>query len=83
MAQLNTLKIIIADVLNIDTKCFCNSTQLLGSIPELDSMGVMMLLLALEDEFNMCINNLELTSDSFSTIASLQQFICENRVSSS
>lgn len=51
------------------------STELLDSLPELDSMAIVDLILALEDEFGVEIDESEITGDVFETIASLADFV--------
>lgn len=64
---------IVADVLMLEdqSKGFDENTGLLGSIPEFDSVAVVSLVTALEDEFGCTFDDDELNADVFATIGSL------------
>jgi len=64
---------IVADVLMLENQAdsFDENTGLLGSIPEFDSVAVVSLVTALEDEFGCTFDDDELNADVFSTIGSL------------
>jgi acyl carrier protein len=51
------------------------STPLLGSLPELDSMAVANLLLALEQHFNIRIADDEMSASHFATVGTLAHFV--------
>jgi acyl carrier protein len=51
------------------------STPLLGSLPELDSMAVLELVLALEERFGIAIEGEDVTAEVFETLASLAAFV--------
>jgi acyl carrier protein len=61
--------------LNGRSATFGPDTYLRGAVPELDSMAVVSLISALEDRFGFVINDDELSSDTFSTVGSLVQFV--------
>lgn len=50
-------------------------SPLLGALPELDSMGVVLLLTALEDRFDLTLSDDEIDSAWFETLGSLTQAI--------
>lgn len=50
-------------------------TKLLGSIPELDSMSVVNLLVALEERFDFSVADDDVTSQTFETLGSLAAFV--------
>jgi acyl carrier protein len=50
-------------------------SDLLGSLPELDSLAVVQLLVALQDRFGIEIEADEVVSDMFETLAQLTAFI--------
>ena len=68
---------IIGDVLQIGdrTATFDASTQLLGSLPEFDSMAVVSILTALEDNFGVYIDDDEVSADIFETVGKLHEFV--------
>jgi acyl carrier protein len=51
------------------------TTPLLGSLPELDSMAVLELILELEQRFGIAIDEEDVTADAFETLASLTGFV--------
>lgn len=55
------------------------STPLLGNVPELDSMAVVELLVALERRFQIDIDGEEVTAEVFETMGDLSAFI-ENKL---
>lgn len=52
-------------------------TPLLGNIPELDSMAVAMLVAALEEHFDIFVEDDEISAETFETFGSLCSFITE------
>ncbi len=50
-------------------------TALFGSIPELDSLGVLELVAALEDRFDITIDDDEFGAELFETVGTLSEFI--------
>jgi len=53
-------------------------TQLLGGIPELDSMAVVAVMTALEDRFGFTIADDEISAETFATLGTLVAFV-ENK----
>jgi acyl carrier protein len=53
------------------------TTTLLGSIPELDSMAVVNVITALEDRFDIFVADDEISADTFTTFGSLVEFVGE------
>lgn len=68
---------ILDDVLSLKgrSKSFLDSTPLLGSVPELDSMAVLSVITALEDAFGFSVEDDELTGSTFETVGSLIRFV--------
>jgi acyl carrier protein len=56
---------------------FDADTPLLGAIPELDSMGVVTLIGALEDQLGITVDDDEISGDTFATVASLSEFVAQ------
>lgn len=54
---------------------FDDSTPLLGSIPELDSMAVVGILAAIEDTAGIAIPDDEVSADVFATFGTLSEFV--------
>jgi len=51
------------------------STPLLGAIPELDSMAVISLITALEEQFGISIGDDEIDAAAFETLGTLTAFV--------
>ena len=51
------------------------SSPLLGAIPELDSMAVVSIITALEEDFAFTIDYDEISADNFKTLGSLISFV--------
>lgn len=54
---------------------FTPETPLFGAIPELDSMGVVLLLTALEDRFDLQFPDEEINADWFATFGTVATFV--------
>lgn len=68
---------IVRDVLNLGDRAagFDSSTRLVGSIPEFDSMAVVGLITALEEEYGCVFEDDEITEEVFETIGSLTRLV--------
>lgn len=68
---------VVADVLQIGDRSdsFDRDTALLGELPEFDSMAVVSIITAFEDEFGLVVDDDEITAEVFTTIGSLHDFI--------
>jgi acyl carrier protein len=55
------------------------TTPLLGSLPELDSMAVLELLLALEARFGITLDGDDVTADAFETLETLAALVDAKR----
>jgi len=54
---------------------YTSETPLLGALPELDSMGVVNIITAIEENLGCIIDDDEISAESFETFGSLMQFI--------
>lgn len=54
---------------------FGESTRLLGTLPELDSMAVVNVITALEEHFGIVVDDDEINADTFETLGSLAAFV--------
>ena len=61
--------------LNGRSATFSDSTPLLGSVPELDSMAVASLITALEERFGFTVDDDELSGATFADVGSLVGFV--------
>jgi len=61
--------------LNGRSASFGDDTALMGSVPELDSMGVVSLLTAFEDQFGFSVEDDEIDGSVFETFGTLLTFV--------
>lgn len=66
---------ILGETLLLDVTEFDQKTELLGTIPEIDSIGVVMVLTAFEEQFGINVADDELDADVFETVGSLSTFV--------
>ncbi|MDC6170274.1 MULTISPECIES: acyl carrier protein [unclassified Roseateles] len=68
----SALRAILAEAMGIDTSGFEANTLLLGAVPELDSMSVMEVVMALEQRFEIDLADEELDASVFASFGSLE-----------
>jgi acyl carrier protein len=56
-------------------RTFDASTGLFGDIPEFDSMAVVTVITALEEQFGITVEDDEITAEVFETVGSLSRFV--------
>ncbi len=68
---------ILDDVLSLEgrAKAFTSDTALLGALPELDSMAVVSLITALEEQFGIVMDDDEIDGATFATVGALTDFV--------
>lgn len=68
---------VLDEVLSLNGRAlaFTRDTLLLGAIPELDSMAVVTLITALEDQFGMVVDDDDIDGSTFATVGSLCDFV--------
>jgi acyl carrier protein len=73
------VKLVLGRTLRLGSKIndFDASTGLFGSIPEFDSMAVVNVILALEEQFGIGVEDDEITAEIFETVGSLAKFVEE------
>lgn len=54
-------------------------SPLLGALPELDSMGVVTLIAALEEHFGISVDDDEISATTFETVGSLAAFVADKQ----
>jgi acyl carrier protein len=71
------VKAVVVDTLAIEERADAlhASTPLLGSIPELDSMAVIELVVALQERFAIIVEDEDVSAEVFETLASLTAFV--------
>ena len=61
--------------LNGQTHFFKRETPLLGALPELDSMAVIALISGIEEQFDIVLNDDEISGQIFETVGTLSDFV--------
>ena len=71
--MLEEIKQLLASVLKLGKRgqTLTEESQLLGSIPELDSMAVVTVLTVIEEQFDVEFDDEDITADSFATLGAL------------
>lgn len=74
---LAAVRAVIVDVLGLENRAhqLDDATPLLGSIPELDSMAVAELIVELERQFDIIVDDGDITAETFETLGSLTAFV--------
>lgn len=74
---LDQIKSVLRDALQLDGRAnaFTANTPLLGSVPELDSMGVVAVLTLIEERFDVTFDDSEITAEPFETVGTLADFV--------
>ncbi|MFQ5467238.1 MAG: acyl carrier protein [Kiloniellaceae bacterium] len=77
MTTIDDMKAILRDTLQLGDRAsnFDASTPLFGSLPELDSMAVVTLITAIEDRFDIMVEDDEISAEVFETVGSLTDFV--------
>jgi acyl carrier protein len=77
MGVLDGVKEVLRDVLQLGDRAqaFDEDTLLFGSLPELDSMAVASLMVALEERFDFIMEEDEVSAETFESVGSLSRFI--------
>lgn len=69
------IKEALEEILNLPTSEFNDETPLLGSFAELDSMGILTLLMKLESQLCISMNDAVLSAEMFTTYGTLYENI--------
>lgn len=77
MNTLNDVKDLLAQSLQLGRRAdaYTADSPLLGAIPELDSMAVVNLITAMEEQFGFVVEDDEISADTFATLGSLATFV--------
>ena len=77
MQHLEEVKKILSDILSLGERknSLKENSSLLGSIPELDSMAVVNLITAMEEHFDITVDDDEITASTFETVGTLTRFV--------
>ena len=79
MAVIDDVKRLLGETLQLGDRVdgFDNSTALFGSIPEFDSMAVVTVITALEEQFELMVDDDDITAETFASLGSLTSFVEE------
>lgn len=71
------VRAILGDVLGLQERgaSLADDAQLLGAVPELDSMAVVAVITTLEEHFGFVIDDDDIDGETFSTLKSLVEFV--------
>ncbi|PZF85485.1 acyl carrier protein [Jiangella anatolica] len=74
---LDTVRTVLIEALDLGQRPedLHEDTALFGSLPELDSLGVLALVSALEDRFDITVADDEFDADLFETLGTLTRFV--------
>ena len=76
MGPISEIVTLLRDVLQLPASVALEeSTPLLGELPELDSMAVVNVLAAIEDQFDIEIDDDDISASVFETVGSLVTFV--------
>ena len=77
MVEFDEVKLLIGEILQLGDRVgiFGPETPLLGSIPEFDSMAVVTLIHALEQQFGIQIADDEISAETFETVGRVYDFV--------
>lgn len=77
MNILEEIRLVLGDVLQLGDRVqmFDGSTQLLGSLAELDSMAVVTVITAIEEHFGVTVHDDEISAETFETLGTLAAFV--------
>lgn len=81
MSTFDEVKQLVVQTLEIDdrTRTLEYSTPLFGSMPELDSLTVVELAMALESKFGFQMDDTDFSGEVFETLGSLTEFVRRSR----
>ncbi len=76
MATIDTVKKILGETLQLGDRAeaFDGATVLFGGIAEFDSMAVVTVITAMEDQFGFVVEDDEISAETFETVGSLSDF---------
>ena len=77
MSKLKQLNTLLADILELDTSEFNRDTELLGALPEFDSVAVIKVITAMEEIFGIDVDDDDIDASLFETVGTLLDYIEE------
>lgn len=82
-ADIDGVKAVIVETLGLEGRedSITAATRLFGALPELDSMAVLELIVALEARFAIEVDAEDVSAETFETVASLTEFVSGRQAS--
>ena len=77
MATLELVKQVLGESLQLGERAasLSETTALLGSLPELDSMAVVTVITALEETFDIIVEDDEISAETFESVGTLSDYV--------
>jgi acyl carrier protein len=77
MSVIDGVRRVLQEVLQLGerVRAFDLSTPLFGSIPEFDSMAVVAVITGLEEQFDIAVDDDDISAELFETVGSLTRFV--------
>ena len=77
MVSLEDIRQIVGDVLQLGSRAneLAADTPLMGGIPEFDSMAVISVLTAIEERYDIFVDDDEITAEVFESLGTLKDFV--------
>ena len=73
--NINKMIELLSDTLSLSADDLSADTQLIGNLPEFDSMAIVSILMQIEEDFGIEIPDDELSGEVFETVQSLTEFV--------
>lgn len=73
--NINKMIELLSDTLSLSEGDLSADTQLIGNLPEFDSMAIVSILMQIEEDFGIEIPDDELSGEIFETVQSLTEFV--------
>ena len=79
--NIDDVKLTVVETLGVEDRAagMTADTPLLGALPELDSMAVLELLMALEERFGITVDGEDVSAEAFETLGTLAAFVAAQR----
>lgn len=77
MASMEEVRTVVGDVLQLGERVgrLDRDSELIGSIPEFDSMAVVSVVTGLEDAFDIEVDDDDISAETFETLGTLVDFV--------
>lgn len=73
--NINKMIELLSDTLSLSADDLSADTQLIGNLPEFDSMAIVSILMQIEEDFGIEIPDDELSGEVFESVQSLTEFV--------